>query len=62
MVKKYRVALSGEEQEEMKALVSKSRVPAYRQTHARILLLRDENQAGNQAPGCWTAAGCRIKG
>ena len=45
MVKKYRVALSGEEQEELKALVSKSRVSAYKQTHARILLLCDEKQA-----------------
>ena len=51
VVKKYRVALSGEEQEELKALVSKSRAVAYKQTHARILLLCDENQAGNQAGG-----------
>ena len=51
VVKKYRVALSGEEQEELKALVSKSRAAAYKQTHARILLLCDENQAGNQAGG-----------
>ena len=45
MVKKYRVSLTGEEQEELKALVSKGRAAAYRQTHARILLLSDENQA-----------------
>ena len=36
MVKKYRVELSGEEQEELKALVSRGRAVAYRQTHARI--------------------------
>ena len=45
MVKKYWVELSGEEQEELKALVSRGRAAAYRQTHARILLLSDENQA-----------------
>ena len=32
-------------------MVSKSRAPAYKQTHARILLLCDENQAGNQTSG-----------
>ena len=45
MAKKYRVGLTEEEQEELKALVSKGRAAAYRQTHARILLLSDENQA-----------------
>ena len=45
MVKKYRVALAEEEQQELKGLVSRGRVAAYRQTHARILLLCDENQA-----------------
>ena len=46
MVKKYRVHLTGEEQGELKGLVSRGRTAAYRQTHARILLLCDENQAG----------------
>lgn len=46
MEKKYRVELTAEEQEELRALVSKGRTAAYRQTHARILLLSDENQAG----------------
>ena len=45
MVKKYRVELSWEEQEELRGLVSKGRAAAYQQTHARILLLSDENQA-----------------
>ena len=45
MVKKYRVQLAEEEQEELKALASKGSVAAYKQTHARILLLSDENQA-----------------
>ena len=45
MVKKYRVELAVEEQEELKALVSRGPVAAYRQRHARILLLCDENQA-----------------
>jgi len=46
MVKRYRVHLSGEEQEELKGLVSRGSAAAYRQTHARILLLSDENQDG----------------
>ena len=33
------------EQQELKGLVSRGRAAAYRQTHARILLLCDENQA-----------------
>ena len=45
MVKKYRVELTVEEQEEQEALVSRGRAAAYKQTHARILLLSDENQA-----------------
>ena len=45
MVKRYRVQLAEEEQQELMALVSKGRGAAYRQTHARILLLYDENQA-----------------
>ena len=44
-MKKYRVRLDVEEQEELKALVSIGRAAAYKQTHARILLLSDENQA-----------------
>lgn len=42
--KKYRVRLSAEERLELKGVVSRGRVAAYRQTHARILLLSDENQ------------------
>ena len=37
--KKYRVRLSAVEQQELKGLVSRGRVAAYKQTHARILLL-----------------------
>ena len=44
--KKYRVQLTEEEQQELMALVSRGRAAAYKQTHARILLLGDENQAG----------------
>ena len=40
--KKYRVGLTEGEQEDLKGLVSKGRAAAYRQTHARILLLSDE--------------------
>ena len=46
MVKRYRVRLAEEEQQGLKSLVPKGRVAAYRQTHARILLLCDENQVG----------------
>ena len=42
--KKYQVRLSPEEQMELKALASKGRTAAYRQTHARILLACDEAQ------------------
>ena len=42
--KKYRVRLSSEEQRELKGLVSRGRAAAYKQTHARILLLSDESQ------------------
>ena len=47
MVKKYCVGLTEEEQEqeELGALVSKGRAAACKQTHARILLLSDDNQA-----------------
>ena len=46
MVKRYRVRLVEEEHQGLKSLVSKGRVAAYRQAHARILLLCDENQVG----------------
>ena len=42
--KKYRVRLSSEELRELKGLVSRGRAAAYKQTHARILLLSDESQ------------------
>ena len=43
--KKYRIKLTPEEQQELKKLVSRGRAAAYKQTHARILLLSDEAQA-----------------
>ena len=47
MVKKYCVGLTEEEQEqeELGTLVSKGRAAACKQTHARVLLLSDDNQA-----------------
>ena len=42
--KRYRVRLSVEEQQKLKGLVSRGRAAAYKQTHARIMLLSDENQ------------------
>ena len=44
MVKRYRVRLAEEEQQGLRSLVSRGRAAAYRQAHARILLLCDENQ------------------
>ena len=42
--KKYRIELTPQEREELKALVSRGRTAAYKQTHARILLMSDEAQ------------------
>lgn len=42
----YRVKLTTQERQELKALVSKGSVAARKQTHARILLLSDENALG----------------
>ena len=44
-MKRYRVKLSAEEREELKALVSRGRAAAYKQTRGRILLLSDEAHA-----------------
>ena len=40
--KQYRIRLTTDEQQELKALVSRGRTVAYKQTHARILLMSDE--------------------
>ena len=42
----YRVRLADEEREDLKALTSKGRASAQKQTHARILLQCDENREG----------------
>ena len=42
--KKYRIRLTTDEQEELKGLVSRGRTAAYKQTHARILLMSDESR------------------
>ena len=42
--KKYRIRLATDEQREFKALVSRGRSAAYKQTHARILLMGDETR------------------
>ena len=42
--KKYRISLTTDEQKELKALVSHGRTAAYKQTHARILLMSDESR------------------
>ena len=44
-MKRYRVKLSAEERQELKTLVSRGRVAAYKQTHGRVLLLSDEAHA-----------------
>ena len=43
--KKYRIRLTTDEQQELNALVSRGRAAAYKQTHARILLMSDESRS-----------------
>ena len=61
-VKKYHVGLTEEEQEGLNALVSKGRAAAYKQTHARILLLSDENQSDGPGDSPGPEAGHRHGG
>ena len=50
--KKYRIRLTTDEQQELNALVSRGRAAAYKQTHARILLMSDESRSrGNEGRG-----------
>ena len=43
--KKYGIRLTTDEQQELNALVSRGRAAAYKQTHARILLMSDESRS-----------------
>ena len=43
--KKYRIRLTTDEQQGLNALVSRGRAAAYKQTHARILLMSDESRS-----------------
>jgi len=45
---RYIVELTTEEREQIKQLISKGRVAAYKQLHARILLLADEGTDGGK--------------
>ena len=58
--KKYRIKLTLEEQHELEALVSRGRVAAYKQTHARILLMSDEAQAGGAMKDNDIAHACAL--
>lgn len=49
MPKKYRVTLTADERDQLKALVSKGKAAARALTHARILLKTDEAEGG---PAC----------
>ena len=49
MRKIYRVVLSAAEREELRALVSKGKSAARKQTHARVLLLCDESNGKRRA-------------
>ena len=42
--KKYRIRLTTDERRELEGVVSRGRTAAYRQTHARILLMSDESR------------------
>lgn len=44
--KKYRIRLTTDEQQELNGVVSRGRTAAYKQTHARILLMSDESRMG----------------
>jgi hypothetical protein len=44
--KRYKITLSDEEREELTQLVNKGKAAARKLTHARILLLADESEAG----------------
>jgi transposase len=44
--KRYKISLSDEEREELTQLVNKGKAAARKLTHARILLLADESEAG----------------
>lgn len=46
MSKKYRIALTPEERQELEGLLSRGKVSALKQRHARILLHADESQPG----------------
>ena len=53
--KKYRIRLTTDEQRELKTLVSRGRTAAYKQTHARILLISDESRPdGGMTDACQT--------
>ena len=49
--KKYRIRLTTDEQQELNALVSRGRAAAYKQTHARILLMRYPQKVCKQSGG-----------
>ena len=49
--KKYRIRLTTDEQQELNALVSRGRAAAYKQTHARILLMSDESRSDGGMKG-----------
>ena len=42
--KKYRIRLTTDEQQQLKGVVSRGRTAAYKQRHARILLMSDESR------------------
>ena len=62
--KKYRIRLTADEQQELKALVSRGRTAAYKQTHARILLMSDESRpdGGMKDMDITSALGVGVKG
>ena len=60
--KKYRIRLTTDEQQELNALVSRGRAAAYKQTHARILLMSDESRSdgGMKDADITSALGCSL--
>jgi hypothetical protein len=67
---RYIVELTSEERAELRRLLRKGKVAAYKQRHARILLLADQNTPGKgrisnsgiaEAVSCGTATAERIR-
>jgi transposase len=60
MAKKYRVTLSGEERDELTALLRKGKAAARKLAHARVLLQVDESESGSGSSDEQTARALNL--